>query len=229
MQKKCSKCEVVYDNAQDFFYPVARLKSGFDSWCKKCRYDVELKNKNSDEFKEKRSIIAKKYKEKNFYEVPSDLKFQKCSTCDEIKDVTCFRRRSHYINGLAKQCKSCDYKGSKSSREAYKTKKWAYFLLKYAEGHSDKPILIDEQFLLDLYESQNGLCYWFKVKLQPSLEPKYPWQPSIDRLDRNKGYEPGNVVLACYTANIGRNVCDSKLFEKFIDDLKISLQDKTNS
>jgi len=225
VQKKCSKCKFTYDNANDFFYPNARLKSGLDSWCKKCRYSVELENKNSDHFKEKRSIIAKNYKQRNFYEIPEDLKFQKCSTCNEIKDITFFRKRSHYINGLAKQCKSCDYKGSKSSRAAYKTKKWAYFLLKDAEKHSDQPMLIDENFLLELFEKQNGLCYWFKVKLQPSIEAKYPWQPSLDRLDRTKGYEPGNVVLACYSANIGRNIASVEIFNMFIADLKLALKD----
>jgi hypothetical protein len=97
--------------------------------------------------------------------------------------------------------------------------------LKDAERHSDKPILIDENFVLELFEKQNGLCYWFKVKLQPSSEPKYPWQPSLDRLDRTKGYEPENVVLACYSANIGRNTASAEIFNMFVIDLKMALKD----
>lgn len=231
MEKICSNCKNTFDIS--LFQKHVNTKDGLGSWCKNCIRDksAEKRRENGIEPRrvgidlEKQKIRSKKYKEKTFYEIPKDLKFQKCSKCDEIKDITCFRKRSYYIDGLSKQCKSCDYKGSKSSRETYKTKKWAYFLLKDAERHSDKPILIDENFVLELFEKQNGLCYWFKVKLQPSSEPKYPWQPSLDRLDRTKGYTKDNVVLACYTANIGRNTTSAEIFNMFVLDLRMALKD----
>ena len=231
MEKICAHCKINLDIS--LFYKHKKSKDGFGSWCTICLKERSAEKRRESGIEprrvgidlEKQKIRSKKYKEKTFYEIPKDLKFQKCSKCDEIKDIICFRKRSHYINGLSKQCKSCDYKGSKSSRETYKTKKWAYFLLKDAERHSDKPILIDENFVLELFEKQNELCYWFKVKLQPSSEAKYPWQPSLDRLDRTKGYEPGNVVLACYSANIGRNTASVEIFNLFVADLKLALRD----
>jgi hypothetical protein len=72
----------------------------------------------------------------------------------------------------------------------------------------------------ELYEKQNVLCYWFNVPLIPSNSHKSPQQPSLDRLDGNKGYTKDNVVLCCYSANIGRNENDVETWESFLKILK---------
>ena len=68
----------------------------------------------------------------------------------------------------------------------------------------------------ELFEKQNGLCFWFGVPLIPSNAPKHPQQPSLDRLDRNKGYTKDNIVLTCYSANIGRNENDLETWKIFL-------------
>jgi hypothetical protein len=65
-------------------------------------------------------------------------------------------------------------------------------------------------------EKQNGLCHWFKIPLIPSHQKKHPQQPSLDRLDNNKGYTKDNVVLCCYSANIGRNEIDLGTWRTFL-------------
>jgi len=72
----------------------------------------------------------------------------------------------------------------------------------------------------ELYKKQNGLCYWFNVPLIPSNSHKSPQQPSLDRLDGNKGYTKDNIVLCCYSANIGRNENDVETWESFLEILK---------
>lgn len=69
----------------------------------------------------------------------------------------------------------------------------------------------------EIYKSQNGLCYWFNIPLIPSDKKKNPQQPSLDRLDQNKGYIKGNVVLSCYSANIGRNENDLETWKNFLN------------
>jgi hypothetical protein len=75
----------------------------------------------------------------------------------------------------------------------------------------------------EMFENQKGLCYWFKIPLIPSNKSKHPQQPSIDRLDRSKGYTKDNVVLCCYSANIGRNENDLDTWEQFIKLLNIDI------
>ncbi len=226
MQKKCSRCQIIYNNAENYFYTMPRLKSGLSSWCKNCQKVKNSEFAKTEDGKSKAYARNKKFREKSKSIEKQILSIRTCSVCNEEKEISFFKVRPANKDGYSYQCKSCELQRQSQSRKAYKVKKWAYFLLKDAQRHIDLPLLIDEQYILDLYESQNGLCYWFKIKLKPSSEPKYPWQPSLDRLDRNKGYEPGNVVIACYTANIGRNICDQEVFEDFVADLKSALQDK---
>ena len=89
-------------------------------------------------------------------------------------------------------------------------------LILNARRHSTQ-VEIDEKFILELFEKQNKKCYWFDVPLMPSEVEKYPFQPSLDRLNRELGYTKDNVVLTCYTANIGRNSTSKEIFEEFCD------------
>jgi hypothetical protein len=83
---------------------------------------------------------------------------------------------------------------------------------------------ITPQEIQEIYEKQNGLCYWFGVPLTPSPKHKYPLQPSLDRLDRTKGYTKDNIVICCYTANIGRNENDLETWMEFLEILKKNIK-----
>jgi hypothetical protein len=152
---------------------------------------------------------------------------KKCKICNQIKPIDDF-----YKSQRGLKCKSCtleitrEYKKQKRKDKSFRqieTQKqkerrvrlWQNTLIhdsKY-RGHEHN-LTIDD--INQMFEKQNGLCYWFKIPLIPSNNLKHPQQPSLDRLNRDKGYTKDNVVLTCYSANIGRNENDLETWEQFI-------------
>jgi len=152
---------------------------------------------------------------------------QQCSKCGNLKSVTEF-----YKTQRGHRCKECllkvtrDYKRRKRldpeqrKKEGLKQKERRVRLWQNTLIHDSKHRKIENTLTVDdinkMMEDQNGLCYWFKIPLIPSNKSKHPQQPSLDRLDVSKGYIKDNVVLSCYSANIGRNDNDLETWEKFL-------------
>jgi hypothetical protein len=153
-----------------------------------------------------------------------------CKICGETKSVDDF-----YKSQRGLKCKTCTLE---ITRE-YKRRRRIDLDFRKSEGIKQKErrvrlwqntLIHDSKFrglehnitvkdIDDIFEKQKGLCFWFKVPLIPSNFSKHPQQPSLDRLDRNKGYTKDNVVLTCYSANIGTNDNDIKTFKNFISAL----------
>jgi hypothetical protein len=157
-----------------------------------------------------------------------------CNICGETKLLNEF-----YESQRGKKCKLCTliltrkYKREKRKNldfrkiEGEKQKERRVRLWQNTLIHDSKHRNIENTLTVDdineMFENQKGLCYWFKIPLIPSNKSKHPQQPSIDRLDRNKGYTKDNVVLCCYSANIGRNENDLETWTKFVKLLNINI------
>lgn len=233
MEKICAHCSESLDIS--LFHKHKHTKDGLGSWCKKClkqkaidkrrEQGIEPKRIGSDP--EKRKISQENYRKRKAESFVYTFTEKLCSNCQNIKPVADFRKDITGVDGYSSKCKKCQYEICTDSRKAYLIKNWAKILFLHAKKHNKYDFDIDEQFVSDLYEKQNGKCFWFNVDLKPSNIAKYPWQPSLDRLDREKGYTRDNVVLACYTSNIGRNTSTVEIFQEFIKELKKSLNDKS--
>ena len=152
-----------------------------------------------------------------------------CIICNTEKNVNDF-----YKSQRGRKCKTCvlnitrSYKRKKRESlefkklESIKQKERRVRLWQNTLIHDSKHRKIENTLTVDdineMFKNQNGLCYWFRIPLVPSSKGKHPQQPSLDRLDRNKGYTKDNVVLCCYSANIGRNEND---YETWIEFLKL--------
>lgn len=157
---------------------------------------------------------------------------KKCNKCEKYKTIDEF-----YNPKRSSTCKEChliitrEYKRKKRENNNYKeleslkqkerrVRLWQNTLLNDCK-HRKLEINIDVNYINYLFEKQNGKCYWFGVDLIPSKIKKHPQQPSLDRIDNKKGYIKGNVVLSCYSANIGRNENDVNVWEEFLKKIKI--------
>lgn len=158
---------------------------------------------------------------------------KQCTKCGKIKSENEFYKTQRGSN-----CKECileqtrNYKRNRRKDdnfkliESLKQKERRVRLWQNTLIHDSKFRGIENELTVedinDMYKNQNGLCFWFKIPLIPSKCKKHPQQPSIDRIDRNKGYFRNNVVLCCYAANIGRNENDVEIWIEF---LKLFIKD----
>lgn len=83
-------------------------------------------------------------------------------------------------------------------------------------------VTIDEFYLIDQFSKQNGKCYWTGFPINPHgvYEKHNPFSPSLERLNEELGYVPGNVVIALRLFNLGRQRCPEYKFKSLMDQLK---------
>lgn len=157
-----------------------------------------------------------------------------CKECDEFRPIGEFYKSQkvllckYHVKERGKVSKKKYRESPENKKKEFlkyqerKIRLWPNFLLQNSKSRNcENTLTIDD--ILNLYKNQNGLCYWFKIPLVPSLTNKHPQQPSLDRLDINKGYTKDNVVLCCYSANIGRNETELSVWSNFIKLLHGSL------
>lgn len=79
------------------------------------------------------------------------------------------------------------------------------------------PFDLIPQDLVELWDEQNGNCYWFGVPMGVSPDrPYHPCTPSVDRVIPEQGYVAGNVVWACLAANTAKRDTDADCWEDFL-------------
>jgi hypothetical protein len=220
--KICTICKL----AKDFkcFYKHKSTKDGYGSLCKVCINEKKQLQRRSNGIlpkrigldKERSRSTKKKWREnrklKNFENISSKT----CTRCLFELPIENFTKDEKTKDGYRNYCRKCRSETAGQTSKSYRLKNWAKMLILNARRHSTQ-VEIDEKFILELFEKQNKKCYWFDVPLMPSEVEKYPFQPSLDRLNRKLGYTKENVVLTCYTANIGRNISSTELFQEFCD------------
>lgn len=159
------------------------------------------------------------YRVANFGEYELDgIRYKPCPTCLNV-----FPRTKEYFyfmgSGTLTCCKNCALDKVKESR----AKHWARVIrneIWKRHNQTGIDVEVDEEFILNLFDVQGGRCYWSGLEMIPSSISKYPFQPSLDRLDNDKGYLKTNVVLCCFSMNMGRNSIPKELFEEFILKIK---------
>lgn len=81
-----------------------------------------------------------------------------------------------------------------------------------------KIVTIDLQYILDLVKQQNNLCALTKLPL--AFKQNDPHSASIDRIDNNQGYIPGNIHIIAQSINLGRSSLPLSIFIPLLNELK---------
>lgn len=141
------------------------------------------------------------------------IRTKPCSVCKKRFPFTSEYFHKHYTTntGLGCRCKPCAVESVLESG----VKNWSRLMLYRCKESAESKGLhfeIVEKDILDIFEFQDGKCFWSGIQMKPSKIHRYPFKPSPDRLDNSIGYVRDNLVLCCVFMNVGRNSCELETF-----------------
>ena len=114
---------------------------------------------------------------------------------------------------------SLDSSISKMVEAAKKTEKQSGNESVTVQKHKEVRFDTDEDFedyLAQLHEAQAGLCALSGLQLQPyNKDDQYSM--SLDRIDSDGHYEPGNLQLVCRFINLWKSDTDNEQFKQLLD------------
>ena len=214
--KPCARCKKEFPYTTDFFRSMNE-NGKIGAYCFPCEKETQ------------KEIRRKKSKTGKFNTVHTPFEkggvvYKKCNVCslDFPYNNEYYDASSHKDGGLKPYCRNCRRNTNRENKRA----QWQKALLRNSRASTkDKGMEksnITEEFILELWSRQNGKCYWFGVSMVPSSQKKSLMQPSLDRLDRSKGYVIGNVVLCTFAANFGRNENNEDEWKRFLITLQNS-------
>lgn len=134
----------------------------------------------------------------NFIRRVGDQYTLQCKKCKTAYFLYKYRQALHHKYGI--QYRTC-IKCLNQSQDVFK--RMIHDMQKSTKtrnqrGRNHDPVFYDAQKLKDLFDKQNGLCFYskenMKVKAENSFDPNLM---SIERLDEDLGYVENNCVLIC--------------------------------
>jgi hypothetical protein len=138
----------------------------------------------------------------------SDGKISLCMKCSRQKSQEWKVANREHVNAYAR-LRNAD----KKNRDYWKNKAPLKYLRSTAKANAKrtkKEFCLSNEYLYELWESQNGLCYYTNQPMEWGIGG--PNKVSIDRFDSSKGYIESNVVLCRYKVNIMKNDLSLEMF-----------------
>ena len=145
--------------------------------------------------------------------------YKVCGSCGFKRALSEFHSCASAPDGLQRCCRSCKRELNKArylrlGKGMYSP--WSLISLTMSNRGSSTG---GSAMVKALYLAQGGRCAYTGLALDPQLvyEHRHPLAPSLERLDCDRGYEPGNVVLVLRMLNLGRS---SYPLEEYLDHLE---------
>lgn len=164
----------------------------------------------------------------------------RCTECRGAGRQKWYHTNTVYVNGLTNAWRNSHREQSNASsrlwcksnpekcrivKRAYRSKSWfkTRFINKKSQcKRSNLEFNLTVDFLEELWNNQNGKCYWLNIPIKIEQEKCNPLTATIERLDPSRGYTKDNVVWASYFANSGRRDCPAAEFRRILDMVKMS-------
>ena len=203
--QSCARCDVLYPLTVEAFALKSWRSGRLDDVCRSCR--------------DKSSVLSKVPRR-----VDATGPTKRCTGCSEVKPAEQFYKAPNRP-GVLPLCKICSSSAANQRMQSRIRSSWTKRLIVYAYRNRLKrrgihaPCDFGAEHLYELYASQRGRCYWTGVQLELDTMGK-PCSVSLERLDNDRGYLKGNVVLATRAANLARNTAPVEEFRAFIRMIK---------
>jgi len=141
-----------------------------------------------------------------------DEGFRACRKCGETKPFSAFHKHKLCLHGINTVCKEC--------RKPLSTANWNNTTEEYKIWHRAKSRAKKRNLEFDLEISDISIpkvCPVFKI---PFDKNSNDYTYSIDRVDPNKGYVKGNIMIICNKANRIKSDASAKELEQVINYVK---------
>jgi hypothetical protein len=185
------------------------------------------------------------------------MKTRTCTKCKNEIELSNFRVSNNKWKSINSRCNQCENKRQQEWRDKNRNKHRKYdrelkqlyktkypfqtrlhnirrSAIQHARNLNNLPMKITKAFIEELYNKQDGKCYYtgLKMKIQSELN-KDLMIMSLDRIDSSKGYVEDNVVLCCWGINLLKGQHSvSELFKNlclFYEGAKLNEQLKATS
>ena len=148
-----------------------------------------------------------------------------CNGCSSYLSYNCFSKNTARADGLNSYCKACVNETPSSKKKLQKLRtarinnienwiKWTTTRKRSECKKSGIDFDVDFDFLLNLWQQQNGLCFYAKTAMlfgENDLR-----SASLERRDPTQGYIKTNVVWASKSMNWAKNNSSEDEFLEFL-------------
>lgn len=125
-----------------------------------------------------------------------------CHYCNIEKTIDQFYK---ILSGGCKECRIILSKEKRATPMGHMTQILSTMKTRHKKmGHDDNNLLTKDD-LINIFVSQNGLCYYSGITLQFGSHLDKWWKCSPERKDIKMGYVKENVCLICYEFNTADN------------------------
>lgn len=169
------------------------------------------RSKNRETNKEEYHTICRECEDKLEYDKHWDGDKLKCLVCGRSLDISEFGTHEAYeIRGHRDgRCKECKRKQNLEARQNYSDEKRLYKTIQArvlnARDRAKRkgiPCTITKEFILDLWNKQQGLCAISKIPMTYELDNgRIFTNVSLDQKNPGQGYTKDNIQLVCSAIN----------------------------